>query len=73
MATKRVPNYGPGSISTVAKGRLAAMPKPAIGVTDRLLNAITKVSSGPKSSGATQIKNRIDQQDALKREHGGKR
>lgn len=61
--TKRVPNYGPGSISTVAKGRVAALATPTKKVT--LLNAL--------SPDAKQIKNRIDTQDRLKREVGGKR
>jgi len=60
---KRVPNYGPGSISTIAKERLAklAEPKPKVSLLDVL------------SPDAKQIKNRIDMQNALKKEHGGKR
>jgi len=61
---KREPNYGPGSISTVAKGRLAKLVEPAAKIG--LLNAIM-------SPDAKQIKNRVGTEQRLKKEVGGRR
>ena len=74
MATKYEPNFGPGSISTVAKSRIkgiqAATPKKV-----SLLNAIMNPGStvAKMSPSAAAIKDRDDQQKALKKEVGGRK
>ena len=65
MATKRVPNYGPGSISTVAKGRLENLKAQEGKKPMSLLNAL--------SPAASQIKNRVEAEQKLKKEYGGRR
>ena len=66
------PNYGPGSVSTIAKSRLNALQKE----TKRppsLLNAITKANEGAKSPSSQNIQNRVATEKAMKREVGGRR
>jgi len=61
---KRVPNYGPGSISTTAKARLANLQKESASKPS-LLNAL--------SSDAAQIRNRVETEQKSKKEVGGRR
>jgi hypothetical protein len=62
MAHKRSPNYGPGSVSTQAKTRVAKLQqKPKASLRDLL------------SPDAQQIQDRTTQQKALKKEVGGRR
>ncbi len=64
MPAKRTPNYGPGSISTTAKARLAKLQSESKPKTS-LLNAL--------SGDAAQIRNRVETEKAMKKEIGGKR
>lgn len=78
MQKKPVPNYGPGSISTTAKAKREIIDARIVAATgpslkDRLLDAITRPSSGPMSQSSKAIQDRIAQEKALKREAGGRK
>ena len=68
------PNYGPGSISTKAKAKVALLKaEDAKAKKPSLLNAIMNPTPGAKSQSSAAIEDRINQQKALKKEVGGSR
>lgn len=66
------PNYGPGSISTVAKRRIEAI-KASTPKKTSLLDAITGYIKRPKNESSKNIEDRVTQEQKLKDEAGGRR